>query len=112
LNTKRFRLSGISAIFSPDQENLTPLGEAAEIIISLIAVTLKAVVIGLSALGSLSSDLPEKLGVVDSVWRGIFAILIIIPLMILAASIPLGFMLAALEKWDFLTGFEYIISLV
>jgi hypothetical protein len=56
--------------------------------------------------------LPEKLGIVDSLWRGIFAIIIVIPLMIIAASIPLGVMLAALEKWDFLIGFEYFISSV
>ena len=103
------RLSGISAIFSPDQENLTPVGEFAEIFISLIAVTLKAVVIGLSALCSLSSNLPEKLVVVASVWRGIFAILIVIPPIIIAASIPPG---VTLEKWDFITGFEYVISSV
>lgn len=48
----------------------------------------------------------------SKVWRGIFAILIVIPLMIIAASIPLGVMLAALEKWDFVTGFEYVISSV
>jgi hypothetical protein len=104
--------SGIAPIFEPDEGSLSPAGEVAEILISLVAVTLRSLVIGLSALMSLSSNLPEQLGVVDSVPRGIVAVGVVIPLLVVACCVPLGAAFAALEGWDVRTGFEFIVSSV
>ena len=79
---------------------------------SIIALTLAAGIIGLAAIMSMSSSLPDLLGTVDSPARGFAAIFVFVPAMVLLACVFLGGVLALLEGWDFLNGFKYLVALV
>jgi hypothetical protein len=104
-------VTGTGPFFS-DPGEISVFGEIMEIIISVIAVTCAGAVVGLSALMSLSSDLPNKLGIIDSPKRGAFAIFIIIPAVVILFSFILGALFAWGEGWAVRSGFEFIIQTV
>ena len=77
-----------------------------EIVISIVALTISSGIVGLSCIMSLASDLPGRLGVVDSPGRGAIAILAVVPAMVLVFCAALGALFAGLEGWAFRDGFE------
>ena len=94
-------MAGVGPFWVPDPASLTLFTEVCEILIAITAITIAACVIGFSALLSLSSNLPDKLGVIDSAGLGALAIFVTVPLFAAIFAAVVGYPLSIVEGWTY-----------
>ena len=106
-------VTGAGPFWSPkDNTDLSVFGEVMEIIISIVSTTLSGAIIGLAALMSLASVLPEKLDIVHNARRGMLTIFLVIPIAVIVFCFIVGSLLAVVEGWPVRAGFEFLITTV
>lgn len=97
---------------STEVTEMTLFGEVAEIVISILALTITGAVVGLASIMSLSTALPEKLNVRDSPSNAALVLLVFIPVAVLLFCAGAGGLFALTEGWAFRDGFEYLVQTV
>ena len=75
-------------------------------------MVVSSAIVGVSSLFSLSSDLPQKLGIIDSPSRGVLALFLIVPFGVCVFCVIIGGLLALMEGWVFDDGFRFIVQTV
>lgn len=104
-------VAGISQSSEVDEE-MSLFGEIMEIIISILALTMTGAIVGLAAIMSLSTALPDFLDVKDSLTNASLTLLVFIPAFILFFCAVSGGLLAVSEHWAFRDGFEFLVQTV
>ena len=75
-------------------------------------MAVSSAIVGVSSLFSLSSDLPQKLGIIDSPSRGVLALFVFVPFGVCVFCVIIGGLLALMEGWVFDDGFRFIVQTV
>lgn len=98
--------------FTPDMDEITIVGEFAEIIISLLTVTIAGGVVGLAGLLNISTMLPHWLQIRDSPRNTAVTIILGIPATVLIFCAALGGIFALAEGWNYRCGFEFLVQTI